>query len=87
MISALSCGISSASEARSSLSRRTSRRSDRIAACLAALEHEYVTTVDDGEPRFLPVASKRTAPFRVKVPAGPGSAEGCPGTVRTHPDE
>ncbi|MFD0723247.1 MobF family relaxase [Streptomyces globosus] len=42
------------------LIRWTSRRSDQIAACLAELEHEYVTAVDDdGEPRFLPVVSER----------------------------
>ncbi|MFI8504501.1 MobF family relaxase [Streptomyces sp. NPDC085524] len=41
------------------LIRWTSRRSDQIAACLAELEHEYVTAVDDdGEPRFLPVVSE-----------------------------
>ncbi|WJY55086.1 hypothetical protein QRN89_35415 (plasmid) [Streptomyces chengbuensis] len=43
-----------------SVIRWTSRRSDQIAACLAELEHEYVTAVDDdGEPRFLPVVSER----------------------------
>lgn len=41
------------------LIRWTSRRSDQIAACLAELEHEYVTAVDDGEPTFLPVVSER----------------------------
>ncbi|MCX4681956.1 relaxase domain-containing protein [Streptomyces sp. NBC_01433] len=42
------------------LIRWTSRRSDQIAACLAELEHEYVTAVDDdGGPRFLPVVSER----------------------------
>ncbi|MFE8974899.1 MobF family relaxase [Streptomyces cyaneofuscatus] len=42
------------------LIRWTSRPSDQIAACLAELEHEYVTAVDDdGEPRFLPVVSER----------------------------
>ncbi|MEU3529159.1 relaxase domain-containing protein [Streptomyces sp. NPDC038707] len=42
------------------LIRWTARRSDRIAACLAELEHEYVTAVDDdGELRFLPVVSER----------------------------
>ncbi len=42
------------------LIRWTSRRSDQIAACLAELEHQYVTAVDDdGEPRFLPVVSER----------------------------
>lgn len=42
------------------LIRWTSRRSDQIAACLAELEHEYVTAVDDdGEPKFLPVVSER----------------------------
>ncbi|MER8091150.1 relaxase domain-containing protein [Streptomyces sp. NPDC058316] len=42
------------------LIRWTSRRSDQIADCLADLEHEYVTVVDDGgEPRFLPVVSER----------------------------
>ncbi|MFJ3882392.1 MobF family relaxase [Streptomyces sp. NPDC090077] len=42
------------------LIRWTSRRSDQIAACLAELEHEYVTAVDDdGEPLFLPVVSER----------------------------
>ncbi|MFF8557175.1 MobF family relaxase [Streptomyces sp. NPDC015501] len=42
------------------LIRWTARRSDQIAACLAELEHEYVTAVaDDGEPRFLPVVSER----------------------------
>ncbi|MFE6885817.1 MobF family relaxase [Streptomyces sp. NPDC057702] len=42
------------------LIRWTSRRSDQIAACLAELEHEYVTAVDDdGEPRFLPVVSEQ----------------------------
>ncbi|WP_030677617.1 relaxase domain-containing protein [Streptomyces cellulosae] len=42
------------------LIRWTSRRSAQIAACLAELEHEYVTAVDDdGEPKFLPVVSER----------------------------
>ncbi|MFJ8663509.1 relaxase domain-containing protein [Streptomyces sp. NPDC093795] len=42
------------------LIRWTSRRSDQIADCLAELEREYVTAVDDdGEPRFLPVVSER----------------------------
>ncbi|MER6639655.1 hypothetical protein ABT285_29475 [Streptomyces microflavus] len=42
------------------LIRWTARRSDQIAACLTALEHEYVTAVDDnGEPKFLPVVSER----------------------------
>ncbi|MFF3624936.1 MobF family relaxase [Streptomyces sp. NPDC002467] len=42
------------------LIRWTSRRSDQIAACLAELEHEYVTAVDDdGELKFLPVVSER----------------------------
>ncbi|POG44954.1 hypothetical protein BV881_24280 [Streptomyces sp. ZL-24] len=41
------------------LIRWTAQRSDQIAACLAELEHEYVTAVDDGEPRFLPVVSER----------------------------
>ncbi|MFE1452766.1 relaxase domain-containing protein [Streptomyces olivaceoviridis] len=42
------------------LIRWTARRGDQIAACLAELEHEYVTAVDDdGEPRFLPVVSER----------------------------
>lgn len=42
------------------LIRWTSRRSDQIAACLAELEHEYVTAIDDdGEPKFLPVVSER----------------------------
>ncbi|MET9887630.1 MobF family relaxase [Streptomyces sp. NPDC006430] len=47
------------------LIRWTSRRSDQIAACLAGLEHEYVTAVDDdGELKFLPVVSERA---RVKL--------------------
>ncbi|MYR87364.1 relaxase domain-containing protein [Streptomyces sp. SID685] len=42
------------------LIRWTCRRGDQIAACLADLEHEYVTAIDDdGEPRFLPVVSER----------------------------
>ncbi|MFJ9790629.1 relaxase domain-containing protein [Streptomyces globosus] len=42
------------------LIRWTARRSDQIAACLAELEHEYLTAVDDdGEPRFRPVVSQR----------------------------
>ncbi|MET8481861.1 MobF family relaxase, partial [Streptomyces clavifer] len=41
------------------LTRWTSRRSDQIAACIEELEHEYVTAVDGGEPRFLPVVSER----------------------------
>ncbi|MEU3724613.1 relaxase domain-containing protein [Streptomyces sp. NPDC031705] len=42
------------------LIRWTARRSDEIAACLAELEHEYVTAVDDdGELKFLPVVSER----------------------------
>ncbi|MDX3739631.1 relaxase domain-containing protein [Streptomyces sp. ID01-15D] len=42
------------------LIRWTSRRSDQIATCLAELEHEYVTAVDDnGDPKFLPVVSER----------------------------
>ncbi|QNT91366.1 TrwC relaxase [Streptomyces griseofuscus] len=42
------------------LIRWTARRSDRIAACLTELEHEYVTAIDDdGEPRFLLVVSER----------------------------
>ncbi|MFF3215512.1 relaxase domain-containing protein [Streptomyces sp. NPDC002886] len=41
------------------LIRWTARRSDQIAACLAELEHEYVTAVDDdGELKFLPVVSE-----------------------------
>lgn len=41
------------------LIRWTSRRSDQIAACLAELEHEYVTAVkDDGTLKFLPVVSE-----------------------------
>ncbi|MFE3995147.1 MobF family relaxase [Streptomyces goshikiensis] len=47
------------------LIRWTSRRSDQIAACLAELEHEYVTAVDDdGELKFLPVVSETA---RVKL--------------------
>ncbi|MFD3681954.1 MobF family relaxase [Streptomyces sp. NPDC058613] len=47
------------------LIRWTARRSDQIAACLAELEHEYVTAVDDdGELKFLPVVSERA---RVKL--------------------
>jgi hypothetical protein len=42
------------------LIRWTARRRDQIAACMAELEHEYVTAVDDdGESRFLPVVSER----------------------------
>lgn len=42
------------------LIRWTAWRSDQIASCLAELEHEYVTAVDDdGELRFLPVVSER----------------------------
>ncbi|MEV7881873.1 MobF family relaxase [Streptomyces microflavus] len=42
------------------LIRWTARRSEQIATCLAELEHEYVTTVDDnGEPKYLPVVSQR----------------------------
>lgn len=41
------------------LIRWTSRRSDQITTCLTELEHEYVTAVDDGAPRFLPVVSER----------------------------
>ncbi|MEE1831784.1 MobF family relaxase [Streptomyces sp. SP17KL33] len=41
------------------LIRWTARRSDQIAACPAELEHEYVTAVDDGELKFLPVVSER----------------------------
>ncbi|WP_406241637.1 relaxase domain-containing protein [Streptomyces anulatus] len=42
------------------LIRWTARRSNQIAACLAELEHEYVTAVDDnGDPKFLPVVSER----------------------------
>ncbi|MGW2771678.1 relaxase domain-containing protein [Streptomyces olivaceoviridis] len=42
------------------LIRWTARRGDQIAACLAELEHEGVTAVDDdGEPKFLPVISER----------------------------
>ncbi|OXY96369.1 hypothetical protein BEH93_33645 [Streptomyces sp. 2R] len=42
------------------LIRWTARRSDQIATCLAELEHEYVTAVDDhGDPKFLPVVSER----------------------------
>ncbi|WCD91068.1 hypothetical protein KPP03845_200029 (plasmid) [Streptomyces xanthophaeus] len=42
------------------LIRWTARCSDQIAACMAELEHEYVTAIDDdGEPRFLPVVSER----------------------------
>ncbi|MCX5278151.1 MobF family relaxase [Streptomyces virginiae] len=41
------------------LIRWTSRRSDQIAACLAELEYEYVTAVDDdGTLKFLPVVSE-----------------------------
>ncbi|CAM5696354.1 MULTISPECIES: relaxase domain-containing protein [Streptomyces] len=42
------------------LIRSTSRRGDQIAACLAELEHEYATALDDdGEPLFLPMVSER----------------------------
>ncbi|OEJ35294.1 hypothetical protein BGK67_31935 [Streptomyces subrutilus] len=42
------------------LIRWTSRRSDQIAACMAELEYEYVTAVnDDGTLKFLPVVSER----------------------------
>lgn len=41
------------------LIRWTTRRSDQIAACLEDLEHEYVTAVDDGGLKFLPVVSER----------------------------
>ncbi|WP_158717184.1 MobF family relaxase [Streptomyces griseus] len=42
------------------LIRWTARRSNQIATCLAELEHEYVTAVDDhGDPKFLPVVSER----------------------------
>ncbi|MDG9688305.1 MobF family relaxase [Streptomyces sp. DH18] len=42
------------------LIRWTARRSEQIATCLAELEHEYVTTVDDdGQPKYLPVVSER----------------------------
>ncbi|MFE9700596.1 MobF family relaxase [Streptomyces sp. NPDC006270] len=42
------------------LIRWTARRSDQIATCLAELEHEYVTAVDDnGDPKYLPVVSER----------------------------
>lgn len=42
------------------LIRWTALRSDQIATCLAELEHEYVTALDDhGDPKFLPVVSER----------------------------
>lgn len=42
------------------LIRWTARRSDQIATCLAELEYEYVTAVDDnGDPKYLPVVSER----------------------------
>ncbi|MGK5628577.1 MobF family relaxase [Streptomyces sp. URMC 123] len=42
------------------LIRWIARCGDQIAACLAELEREYVTAVDDdGKPRFLPVVSER----------------------------
>ncbi|PJN24753.1 hypothetical protein CG717_32170 [Streptomyces sp. CB02613] len=42
------------------LIRWTAQRSDQIATCLAELEHEYVTAIDDdGEPKYLPVVSER----------------------------
>ncbi|MEU5403905.1 relaxase domain-containing protein [Streptomyces sp. NPDC005963] len=38
----------------------TARRSDQIAACLADLEREYVTAIDDdGNPKFAPQVSER----------------------------
>ncbi|WP_159043747.1 MULTISPECIES: hypothetical protein [unclassified Streptomyces] len=45
------------------LIRWSARRNDQIAACLAGLEHEYVTAVDDdGEPLFLPRSPSGLAP-------------------------
>ncbi|NYV72893.1 hypothetical protein [Streptomyces sp. UH6] len=41
------------------LIRWMARPSDQIAARLTEPEHEHVTAVDDGEPRFLPVVSER----------------------------
>ncbi|MFI2215169.1 MobF family relaxase [Streptomyces sp. NPDC020141] len=42
------------------LIRWTARRSDQIAACLADLEYQYVTAVDDqGNPKFAPRVSER----------------------------
>ncbi|WP_405192788.1 MobF family relaxase [Streptomyces anulatus] len=42
------------------LIRWTARRSDQIATCLAELEYEYVTAVDDnGDPKYLAVVSER----------------------------
>ncbi|MGW9247538.1 hypothetical protein [Streptomyces badius] len=41
------------------LIRWTAQRSDQIASSLSELEHEYVTAVDDGEPKYLPVVSER----------------------------
>ncbi|MCP9946800.1 relaxase domain-containing protein [Streptomyces somaliensis] len=66
------------------LIRWTARRSDQIAACLAELEHEYVTAVDDdGEPRFLPVVFERArakmnqiAARKTRPPPPPAAAPG-----------
>lgn len=42
------------------LIRWTASRGEQIAACLADLEHEYVTAVDDdGELKYLPAVSER----------------------------
>ncbi|MEU5083691.1 MULTISPECIES: hypothetical protein [Streptomyces] len=34
----------------------------QIATCLAELEHEYITAVDNGEPQFLPWSPSGPAP-------------------------
>lgn len=79
------------------LIRWTARRSDQIAACLAELEHEYVTAaaaaVDgdgDGEPKFLSVVSERA---RAKLnrsagapPAGARTASRQGGRPLSAPD-
>ncbi|MEU9481693.1 relaxase domain-containing protein [Streptomyces sp. NPDC048191] len=63
------------------LIRWTSRRSDQIAACLEGLEHEYVTAVDDGEPRFLPVVTERARAKLNRIAAKtarPPKQQACP---------
>ncbi|MER8062831.1 MULTISPECIES: MobF family relaxase [unclassified Streptomyces] len=63
------------------LIRWTARRSDQIAACMEDLQHEYVTAVDDGEPRSLPVVSERARAKMNQIAA----RKSCPPKRKTQP--
>ncbi|MEU3226761.1 MobF family relaxase [Streptomyces sp. NPDC006976] len=52
------------------LIRWTASRGEQIAACLADLEHEYVTAVDDeGELKYLPAVSERARVELMRIAA------------------